>query len=974
VAIGPDLEPRPAPDVVAELIEVTWPNVLVRQESGLLAYQPVKKETPRGTQPLGLAGAPATLTLPTAAPGHFVYVVRDGGGTELNRIAFEVVGEGNVAGRAERNAELGVRLAKADYAPGEEIEVAIVAPYAGAGLLTIERDRVYAARWFKSDGNATVQTIRVPEGLEGNGYVVVSFVRDLASRDVFLSPLSSGAAPFAVSRARRTQALALEVPDHALPGSRLHIGWTAPEATRLAVLAVDEGILQVARWRTPDPLAHFFRKRALAVTTSQILDLLLPEYDVVRTLAAPGGDQDMNLAGNLNPFKRKGQKPTAFWSGVLDVPAGPGGVDYDVPDVFNGSLRVVAVAVNARAIGVAVETTVVRGPFVVQPTLPYFAAPGDTFEATALVTNVLEGSGSATTVKVTLETSPGLEVDGPGEQTLTIAEGRDATARWKLRVTGRPGTARGTFRATSGEHTASATLEMSVRPAAPFVTTVVTHSAGAGGQRELAVDRKLFAEEREVVAAAATSPLGLVPGLADYLASYPHGCTEQVVSAAMPGLILGARPDLGVAPERARVLFERARATLQARQNGDGAFGLWDADAHTDDFLTAYATHFLIEARAHGQAVPEGMVRRALDYLAANLDETSELPELRARSYGVYLLTRSGQVKTKEARTLRDALVRLPAAQWKGDLAALFLAATFQQLSLGDEARPLLDGVSLTRNVQDDWAHHYDALVERGFGLYLLARHFPERAQKIPAEALVALADEVARFNTFSAGALVLGLDAAATLVPPVTAGGVEIAADGRDGAFHPLAAEGTTVLRAAVPEDAGLVRFTGPAGRPLFHQLVQAGFDREPPAEKAAQGLEVSRELRAADGAVASKTSITGKLDVVLLVRATDARPRDVAVIDLLPGGFEVDLTSDGLATRRSLVGGPNTWTPAYVDVREDRVVLYGWVDDRAQRFVYRIKPTNRGHFRVPPVLIEGFYDRLAWGRGLGGAIDVGD
>jgi len=160
----------------------------------------------------------------------------------------------------------------------------------------------------------------------------------------------------------------------------------------------------------------------------------------------------------------------------------------------------------------------------------------------------------------------------------------------------------------------------------------------------------------------------------------------------------------------------------------------------------------------------------------------------------------------------------------------------------------------------------------------------------------------------------------------------------------------------------------------PLFHQLVQSGFDREPPREKVANGLEVEREIRGPDGAPAAQVGIASKLDVSLLVRSADGAPREVAVVDLLPGGFEVDLSSDALAARRSLESGADAWQPSYVDVREDRVVFYGWVSDRAQRFVYRIKPTNRGRYRVPPVWIEGLYDRAAFGRGLGGEIRVGD
>ena len=368
------------------------------------------------------------------------------------------------------------------------------------------------------------------------------------------------------------------------------------------------------------------------------------------------------------------------------------------------------------------------------------------------------------------------------------------------------------------------------------------------------------------------------------------------------------------------------------------------------------------------------MVRRALENLANDLAPTSDVPSLRAKAYGLYLLTRSGQVKTKEARALRDALVALPAESWNGDLAAVFLAATFQQLNLADEARKLLNGVGLERRVEPDYAHHYDTLTVDGFTLYLLAKHFPDRARAIDPEALAVLGDELAKFNTFSAGALMLGLDAYAQVVPPAAADAVSFAAIGRDGASQPIAATGSTVLRAPVPATAARVRIAGPGGAPLFTQLVQAGFDREPPADKVSHGLEVSRELRDAAGKPVNSCAITSKLDVVLFLRSTDGQIREVALIDLLPGGFEVDLASDALAARRSLGNGNEEWQPSYVDVREDRVVLYGSVGEQAARFVYRIKPTNRGHFRVPPVLVEGFYDRMAWGRGLGGEITVGD
>lgn len=94
--------------------------------------------------------------------------------------------------------------------------------------------------------------------------------------------------------------------------------------------------------------------------------------------------------------------------------------------------------------------------------------------------------------------------------------------------------------------------------------------------------------------------------------------------------------------------------------------------------------------------------------------------------------------------------------------------------------------------------------------------------------------------------------------------------------------------------------------------------------------------------------------------------------MVDLLPGGFEVDISPEGLGSRASLSKGPDTWQPDYIDVREDRVVFYGTIDTRAQKFVYRLKPTNRGKFAVPPLYAEGMYDRSVQARSLGGQFVV--
>jgi uncharacterized protein YfaS (alpha-2-macroglobulin family) len=442
----------------------------------------------------------------------------------------------------------------------------------------------------------------------------------------------------------------------------------------------------------------------------------------------------------------------------------------------------------------------------------------------------------------------------------------------------------------------------------------------------------------------------------------------------MPFVVLSAHPDLAPDPEASRSRFDRALAILQGRQDADGAFARWYAGGDVHPFVSAYASHFLMESRARGHAVPQALLERALSWLEASLAERDgTVHELRARAYALYLVTKNGAVRTKEANALAEDLRRL-GDDARGDLASLLLASVLKQLRLDAEAERLAGGFSLTAPVAQNYAYYYDALVHRAFGLYLLANHFPERAKRTGPKEIEALLREVEadRFNTLSASLTLLALDAHARLSPPASAAGVALAELAPPAEPRALAAEGTLRLRAPLSTSAQAARATAPRGTPLYAQLVEAGYDRSPPADAVAKGVEVLRELRRASGEPAAQAALNEKLDVVLRVRAIDGGSHELAIVDLLPGGFEVDIGAGELAERRSIEGGIAAWNPDYVDVREDRVVFYGWVDGRAQEFAYRIVPTNRGRYAVPPIHAEGLYERGIEARSSGGALEV--
>ena len=970
IAIDPALRKVALSGLKAQILELRHVSVLALQPNGTYKYESVRKEIPVTTRPLAIPAAGHRYSLPTDKPGDYALVVRGAEDLELNRVVFSVAGAANLTRSLEKNAELQVKLNKNDFAAGEEIELSITAPYTGAGLITIERDHVYAQQWFKTTTTSSVQRIRVPATLEGNGYVNVTFVRAMESPEIFMSPLSYGVAPFSVSRERRINPITLETPDLARPGENFRIRYRTQRPGRIVVFAVDEGILQVARYTTPDPLGHFFRKRALEVQTSQILDLLLPEFKLIQALSAPGGDGYAAdaIGKNLNPFKRRRDKPVAYWSGILNADATPRELNYQVPDYFNGTLRVMAVAVAPEAVGVAQKSSTVRGHFVLSPNAPTTAAPGDEFEVSVGVANNIEGSGDNPDIKLTLKTSEHLQVNGPATQVLKIGAGRESVATFRLRANARLGSATLTFTAAHGDKSARHAVDLSVRPPLPYLVTV-NGGNFKFGKVDVPMTRRMYPHYRELEASASMLPLTLARGLTDYLQKYPYGCTEQIVSQTFPAIVLRARPEFGYAPDKVEAALERTLAVLRARQNAEGAFGFWAANSHVSDWQTIYALHFLTEARERNYLVPPDVLDKGMSYLRGLAGRDSDsLSQARVRAYAVYVLTRNGVVTTNFLVPLRKELEEKHARQWPTDLAAGYLAASYQMLKQQSAADSLIGDLKLGEAAVPDYAYFYDGLVRDAQLLYLLARHFPDRAKKLKGEDLLALTRPLDKghYNTLTSSYTILALDAYAANIGLAEGASLSFSQLLPGNKDQPLVLPKGLFPKVEFAAEAERLRIASPSDYTVFYQVTQAGFDLNLPTEEIKQRLEVQREYRDAKGNTVTTVTIGNELEVRVKLRSLDnSSLPNVAIVDLLPGGFEVVMDS----LPRS---GGSGWSPEYVDIREDRVVFFGSVDSTVREFSYRIKATNKGQYQIPPVFAESMYDRTVQARGLGAKLTV--
>ena len=685
------------------------------------------------------------------------------------------------------------------------------------------------------------------------------------------------------------------------------------------------------------------------MNTSQIVDQILPKFVAERELSAVGGDGgEAAIKKNLNPFKRKTEAPVVYWSGLLDTDTTPRMLTYQIPDYFNGSLRVMAVAVALDAIGSAAKTAEVRGYFVINPNVPTFVAPGDEFNITAGIANNVEGSGANANVAVELTASSQLEIIGTAKQNMVIPEGQERSVTFKLRAKSKLGSAELNFIASANGKSSKMSSSLSVRPSSAY-STQITSGYTKDLNQTFALNRVLYPEYKAVGAAAGANPLILVSGLERYLNDYPYGCVEQLVSKAFPWLAMAKLPRPESVAITIREKIQKTIQMLSQRQMTGGAFNYWPevGTTQSNDFASVYAMHFLTEAKEQGYIVPSDVFSTGISFLKEFVTQpVSTLDQARIHAYAIYILTRNEIVTTNYLTNLQLELEQNKSVDWHNDIISAYIASIYQMLKNTAEANKIINYFkpdSKTVNFETDF---YNQHIANAQYVYLIARHFPEKLPQIDINIITSLASALNSdaMSTILAAesSLALGAYNQNTSLPNNVPLSIKsILADNKQ-------AEG-------VVNNAEKVVISNPSKQGFFYQLTQAGFDKNLPTVAFKQGIEVFREYSNAN------VSIGDELIVTIRVRSIDnLYHSNIAIVDLLPGGFEV--------VRDSL----KNIEMDYVDIREDRVIFFGGIGTDSKEIIYRIKATNTGTFIVPPIFGMAMYNARIKSIGVGQVISV--
>jgi uncharacterized protein YfaS (alpha-2-macroglobulin family) len=614
-----------------------------------------------------------------------------------------------------------------------------------------------------------------------------------------------------------------------------------------------------------------------------------------------------------------------------------------------------AVTVSDSAIGAGEDRSLVRSTFIISPNAPMMAAPGDEFDLSLTVTNNQKGAGENGKLRLKAIPSKHLSIVGNSEFDLQIAEGRDQTLNIPVKAAGPLGAAQITFVASNGGESSELSAYMSVRPAVPYRVSLYS-GAIKNKSAEVGIDRNLYDEFHTREVSLSYLPMGMARGLSFFLNNFPYGCSEQLTSAVFPFLYPQLFKELGYTKAQADEGINRVIGILQARMKDNGNIGMWTSRSYDDPMITVYAAHFLTEARTAGYYVPSAMIekiRQACRNIASA--SGSNYYNLSTRSYAIYVLTLNEIVTTQLIESLKKDMGRN--AEAETGLTGLYVAGSYALLQKTADANVLLAKIKRAM-ARDDSIRYIDELMYHSVYLNIISRHFPQRLRDISESLLVDMAQQMERqsYTTISANYALMAINSYLKAVPTAETGRYAVNEILKDKQRTELKPTGTTLFSVPFSAAAAQISLENKDNLNLFYQITAAGFDREVPTKEIKNGIEVYREFLNDAGKPVTSIKVGDVVTVKLNFRSlTNNDYRDVAIVDLCPAGLETEIDSVRQEERAA-------WAADYVDIREDRIVIYGTISSRVSSFSYRARAINAGSFTTPALFAEALYDKSVW------------
>ncbi len=908
------------------------PDWRLVMHGNLARYETVWRDQPLETQ---------DITIPAGTPLHFVKKL------DFGRYRLEVSEAGGMAATSYRFRSgwagsdspdvpdrVDVSADRRSVPAGQSVKVHIAPPFAGEATVAVLSDRVHSLREISVPESGADIEVPVDAAWGPGAYIAVHLFRGgtgaRANRAIGLTWVG-------VDPAARTLALNIETPEPLKPRTRGNVVVRAAPGAWVTLAAVDEGILRLTNFVSPDPAAHFLGRRRLGLDIRDDWGRLIKPAEGEATLLRQGGDEGSFVLPDIP------QRTVTLFAGPIQAGAdGRATIPLDVPD-FNGQIRLMAVAWQSSRIGAAASDVTVRDPLVAEALLPRFLAPGDEARLAILLHNLDLPAGEAV-AKISVD-GP-LSVSGADRVAATLQPGAQAVPYTTLHATG---AGRGVIHldvsGPNGLHVQRDSA-ITIRPARAATTMLASASVPPGGEAALTPNGEKFIPGTWRAAATFGAPVRYDPAaLVQALADYPISCLEQATSRGFPLVML---PDGPIAGNDRAGRLQAAIASVLDRQRYDGSFSLWSASGDEEPWLSAYAMEFLLRARNAAATVPEAALADGLKYLNDAANNVGEKPEdLAAQAYRLYVLALAEKGLPGAARVLAENIRQLPTPLAKAQLgAALALAHDTPRAEAAFNA-------ALAAPARKWWGADYGTALRDQVAIAVLLKEsglLPGRLERLVASLPGADLSPAALSTQEEAWA------AAAAAVLGRASKPVRVAIDGQ-------ARTGNPVLSVALTAPA-TARNLGDAA--VRETVAATGVPVEAaPASRA--GMRITRKFFNLDGSPLDLDTLRQNTVFVLLVegRADDGQAHRVLLQQGLPAGWEIAGRFGGGKAPGAAWLGDLSETEAQPAADDRFAAVLQLAEDKPDfRVAVRLRAVTPGTFEIPGAELADMYRPAIYAR----------
>ncbi len=878
-------------------------------------------------------------------------------------------------GESNQNRDAASMLAfaadKDKYNVGDKVELTIPSSGDGRALVSIENgSRVIETYWTDTKNGETKFSFYATEEMTPTVYANVSLVQPHAQVLNDLPIRLYGVIPINIEDKNTRLDPELTMPKVLEPEQVVTIEVSESNGKEMAytIAMVDEGLLDLTRFNTPNPWNSFYAREALGVKTWDVYDHVLGAYggELERVLAI-GGDAALRKSKDNQQANRF--KPVVKNLGPFLLKSGAKATHkIEVPN-YVGSVRTMVIASNNGAYGSSESTTPVRKPLMVLATLPRVLGP--TEELTLPVT-VFAMESKIKNVNVKIEESSGLvKVLGGNSQNVAFSKPGEALVNFNLKVGEAIGVAKFKITATGAGETATQEIEIQVRNPNPFVNDIQEKLLQPGESWETTFDAVGITGTNEGLLEVSNMPPIDLGKRLNYLIQYPHGCIEQTTSSGFPQLYVTKLME--VDEYRQKRITQNITATLKRLkrfQTSNGGFGYWPGDSYASTWGTNYAGHFMLEAEKLGYALPIGLLTRWKNYQKKQAQNwnygANRHDNGLTQAYRLYTLALAGAPEIGAMNRLRETNKISDQTKWR-------LAAAYAQIGKIEVAEALIQSLSTDIKPYRELSYTY------GSGM---------RDEAMILETLISMK------KLDKAGSIVKNISkklssgawyGTQTVAYSLLALGKYIGDSevGKEFKFayqvgnkaSVNAGSSTPIMSIDMPVErtGNQLSITNNSEGILYATLINRGQPLIGDQTAKEENLKMSVKYLANDGEALDVSNLTQGTDFVAQVTITNPgtkgiRYDEMALTQIFPSGWEI------LNTRMTNVERfSNSNKPEYQDIRDDRVYSYFDINQKAKHtYTIQLNAAYEGRYYLPTVSCEAMYDNTIAARQPGQWVEV--